>query len=111
MSGGMPQEPTLNAIPLKQAQADYDKAKKAFDKAPTDNKAKVAYVEATNTLADSTMQSGEESGQPPNVMYPAALKLYHEVVKVDPNNSHANQWIAFMTAIYKSMGKTPPEGG
>jgi len=103
-SGG---EPPLNVIPVKDAQSAYDKAKKDFDKSPADAKAKSAYEDAANTLADSTMQSDS----PPNVKYPAALKLYREVAKIDPQNSHATYWVKQITDIYASMGKQPPGGG
>ncbi len=100
-------EPPLNVLPLRQAQADYEKAKKAFDRSPKDDKAKKAYIDAANTLADSTM----ESEQPPNVKYPGALKLYKDVAKLDPSNAHATGWIKEINDIYASLHKAPPGGG
>ena len=109
MSGGgpvsSPDEP-LHTLPVKDAQAAYDKAKKAHDAAPKDAKAAKDYIEATNTLADSTMMGDG----PPNVKYPGALKLYREVLKTDATNSHAQKEIKLMEDIYASLGKPVPGG-
>lgn len=97
----------LDAKPLKEAQPAYDSAKKAFDAAPKDAKAKEAYIKATNSLADSTMLADE---LPPKVKYPGALKIYREVLKADPNNKHAKIEEAQIVSIYKSMGREVPGG-
>lgn len=106
MMGGGKEEP-LSSIPLKDAQATYDKAKAAFDKSPKDDAAKKAYIDAANNLADSNMNSD----LPPNVKYPGGLKLYRDVVKVDAGNKHATYWIKMISDIYASLGKPVPGGG
>ena len=98
----------LDIKPVKVAQAAYDAAKKAFAAAPKDDKAKKAYLETTNTLADSTMQDATLAN---SVKYPGALKLYRQVVKTDPTNKHANYWINMIKSIYAQLGKPVPGGG
>lgn len=106
--GSMAGQPPANVKSVKDAQAAYDAAKKAFSAAPKDDKAKKAYVDATNDLADANMFSDE----PPRVKYPNALKYYREAAKTDPNNEKAKQNVDLIVGIYKQMGKTPPaEGG
>lgn len=107
--GGMAGQPPPDVKPLKDAQAAYDKAKKAYTAAPKDEKAKKAFVDAANDLADSNMFAKDLT---PKVMYPNALKYYREAAKADPSNAKAKGNIDLIVSIYKQMGKTPPaEGG
>jgi len=103
------QDEPVNVKTLSEAQPAYDKAKAAFLKAPTDAKAKEAYISATNTLADSTMMAADLG---PKKQYPGALKLYREVLKTDASNKHADVESKLIIGIYKSMGRpVPAEGG
>jgi hypothetical protein len=107
--GGLPdlQQPD-KVLPVKTAEAAYDKAKKAYEGAKDDKAAKEAYLEATLNLADANMYSQD---LPPNVKYRAALKYYREVLKVDPSNEKAGASKTTIEEIYKSMGRDIPEEG
>ncbi|HVT14486.1 MAG TPA: hypothetical protein VHE55_19655 [Fimbriimonadaceae bacterium] len=106
--GSMAGQQPPNLKPIKDAQAAYDAAKKAYTASPNDEKAKKAFVDATNDLADANMFSDE----PPRVKYPNALKYYREAAKTDPTNEKAKQNVDLIVGIYKQMRKTPPaEGG
>lgn len=47
----------------------------------------------------------------PKDKYPKALKLYREVVRLDPKNKGAKDAIRTIEDIYKSMGRPVPKGG
>jgi len=105
MSGGQ-QPPDVK--PVKVSQADYDKAKKAYEASPANDKAKKAYVVATMELADSNM-FGEDVDR--KVRYKNALQYYREVIKLDPENKQAKANADLIVSIYKQMGRPIPGGG
>lgn len=84
----------------------YTDADAAFKKAPKDEKAKKAYIEATVKLATETM---EHSDLPPREKYRKSLKLYRDVLKTDPDNEEAKMNSQLIEDIYKSMGRPVPE--
>ncbi len=89
---------------LDEGEAKYDAAKAAFEEEATDE-TKEAYTSASVDLALAVM----DSGLPPNQMYPRALGLFRDVLKVDPENVPAQEWIATIEGIYESMGRPVPE--
>jgi hypothetical protein len=91
-------------------------AEKKYDEAITqleaENKAKPradvkkALAEANLAKADSFMYN---DALPPRAKYPTALRAYREVLKYDKENKKAQQGIATIEGIYKSMGRPVPQ--
>jgi tetratricopeptide (TPR) repeat protein len=67
---------------------------------------KKALVDAHLAKGDSFMYN---DAVPPRVKYPAALKAYREVLKLEPDNKKAKDNIATIEGIYKSMGRPVPQ--
>jgi tetratricopeptide (TPR) repeat protein len=67
---------------------------------------KKALGEAYLAKADSMMT---DEAAPPRVKYPGALRAYREVLKYDKENKKAQQGIATIEGIYKSMGRPIPQ--
>lgn len=91
---------------LEKLKSGMETAKAAFDKAPSDEKAKGAYVDATVKLATATMLAPE---LPPNQKYREALRLYREALKLDPDNEEAKSSSQTIIDIYESMGRPVPK--
>lgn len=87
-------------------EADMAKAKAAFEKASGNEAAKKAYVDAKVKLATETML---DPNLPPREKYPKALKLYREVLEMDPKNEEAKVNSQQIVDIYKSMGRPVPK--
>lgn len=82
-------------------------ARAALAKAPTDKKiiqlaSDTIYKEAEAVLVAPELEPKEK--------YPRALKLYREVVKLDPKNQGAKDSIKTIEDIYKSLGRPVPAG-
>ena len=67
---------------------------------------KKALAETYLAKADSFMYN---DALPPRAKYPTALRAYREVLKYDKENKKAQQGIATIEGIYKSMGRPVPE--
>ena len=65
-----------------------------------------ALAEANLAKADSFMYN---DSLPPRAKYPVALRAYREVLKYDKGNKKAQQGIATIEGIYKSMGRPVPQ--
>lgn len=91
---------------LKTYRSAYAAAKKALQAKPKDKKARSTFVAATNRLATGTMVA---EGLPPKQRYPAALRLYREVLKIDPTNHEAKNNSEMIVAVYKSMHRPIPK--
>jgi hypothetical protein len=65
-----------------------------------------ALAEAHLAKADSFMYN---ESLPPRAKYPVALRSYREVLKYDKENKKAQQGIATIEGIYKSMGRPVPQ--
>lgn len=104
--GTDPGDSAITADDLKKLQTKQESAVAALKKKPGDATLKKAYVTASLDLADKTMKSGALDS---TVKYPAALKIYREVLKVDPANAEAKEWIGMIESIYQSMGKPVPK--
>ena len=69
--------------------------------------------EVQKALADANLGKADalmaDDAAPPRVKYPGALKAYREVLKYDKNNQPAQQAIATIEGIYKSMGRPIPQ--
>lgn len=92
---------------IKDLELAYNRDKKAFEAAKGDPKAKAAFIESANKLADKNLMADE---LPPRVKYPTALKYYREVLKVDPKNENASKNAELIVGIYKQMGRPVPGG-
>ncbi|HRF60855.1 MAG TPA: hypothetical protein PLH94_13195 [Fimbriimonadaceae bacterium] len=84
----------------------YTAAKAKFTKSAKDAKVKKTYLDAANALADATMRSAALSSKE---KYPKALRLFREVLKVDPANKMAMENRDMIEGIYKSMGRPIPK--
>ena len=67
---------------------------------------KKALAETYLAKADSFMYN---DALPPRTKYPTALRAYREVLKYDKDNKKAQQGIATIEGIYKSMGRPVPQ--
>ncbi len=83
----------------------YEAAKKNLSAKPKDPKVKQAFVVAGDRYAMATMTAPSLS---PKVKYPGALRLYREVLKVDPKNREAANNSKMIVDIYKQMGLPVP---
>jgi hypothetical protein len=90
---------------LTKFKAAYTTAKKALTAKPKDKKVRTAFVVAADRYATAMMV---ESTLPPRMRYPGALRIYREVLKVDPKNSEALNNSKMIVDVYKSMGRPVP---
>ena len=67
---------------------------------------KKALAEANMAKADAFMN---DNSAPPRVRYTTALRSYREVLKYDKDNKKAQENIATIETIYKSMGRPIPQ--
>ncbi|HYO83029.1 MAG TPA: tetratricopeptide repeat protein [Bryobacteraceae bacterium] len=99
------------------AQARKDLAAKKYDEAITALEAahkknpkaadvQKTLVEALVAKGDSFMYSQE---LPPRMKYPGALKAYRQALSIDKSNKKAQENIAAIENIYKSMGRPVPQ--
>jgi tetratricopeptide (TPR) repeat protein len=87
-------------------QKAYSAAKKILAAKPKDPKVRSNFVAAGNRLATRTMTA---DSLPPRMKYPTALRLYREVLKVEPKNYEAKNNSEMIISIYKSMGRPIPK--
>lgn len=80
-------------------------AKKTFAARPKDPKARQGFVAAGDRFATSTMMSPDLDRK---VKYRDALRIYREVLKVDPTNHEAKSNSDLIVSIYKSMHRPVP---
>lgn len=83
----------------------YEAAKKKLSESPKDAKALSDYIAAGNRFATGTMTA---DALPPRTKYRDALRLYREVLKVDPANKEAKNNSQMIIDIYKSMNRPVP---
>ncbi len=83
----------------------YAKAKKVLAAKPKDKKAKQAFVVAGDRFATATMMSPDLDRK---VKYRESLRVYREVLKVDPQNKEAKNNSEMIISIYKQLGKPIP---
>ena len=94
-----------DAKSLKLAESSYKVAQKQFKKSPNAANKK-ALVVATDRYALTSMMT---SALPTKVKYRQSLKLYREVLKIDPNNYEAKRNSDTIISIYKSMHRPVPK--
>ena len=86
-----------------EAIAALEKAQKAHPKAADVQK---AFADTYLAQADSYMA---DESLPPRQKYPNALRAYRKVLIYDKTNKHAQEQIASIEGIYKSMGRPIPQ--
>jgi hypothetical protein len=98
---------------VKKAEADlaslksnYETAKAVFEQSKDNKTAKEAYLVAAVKYGHESMMSPALT---PRVKYPQALRIYREVLKVDPNNEVAKSESDLIIKIYGSMNKPVPQ--
>jgi hypothetical protein len=91
---------------LASAKAGYTKAKVAFDKKPKDAKLKKSYIDAAMKYGNVALTS---SALTPKEKYPLSLKMYREVLRLDPKNKEAKSNKELIEGIYKQMGRPVPK--
>ncbi len=82
----------------------YESAKKALAAKPKDKKLKQAFVVAGCRYGTASMNGD----LPARVKYRQALRVYREVLKVDPKNKEASNNSKMIVDIYKQMGRPVP---
>ena len=85
----------------------YKAAKSALEKTPKSPKAKKDFTTIGAAYGHESMVS---NALPPRTKYPQALKIYREVLKVDPNEKTAKSESELIISIYKQMGRPIPKG-
>jgi len=90
---------------LAKFRAAYTASKKTLASKPKDKKARATFVVAADRYATAMMV---ESTLAPRVRYPGALRIYREVLKVDPKNPEALNNSKMIVDVYKSMGRPVP---
>jgi len=86
-----------------EAIATLEKAQKAHPKAVDVQK---ELAETHLAQADSFMYN---DALPPRMRYPQALRAYRKVLQYDKTNKKAQEGIASIEGIYKSMGRPIPQ--
>ena len=90
---------------LTEFRAGYASAKRTLAARPKDPKARAAFAVAGDRLATATMTA---ESLPRRTKYVDALRIYREVLKVDPNNHEAKNNAGMIVSIYKSMHRPIP---
>ena len=85
----------------------YNAATNALAKAPKSAKAKKDFADIGAAYGHESMMTPVLE---PKVKYKQALKIYREVLKVDPNQPTAKKESELIISIYKSMGRPVPGG-
>lgn len=91
---------------LQQLEKTYTAAKASFAKKPKDKKVREQFVTAGVKFGHESMVSPD---LPPRLKYRQALRVYREVLKVDPKNEVAKKESDLIISIYKSMGRPIPD--
>jgi hypothetical protein len=84
----------------------YTSAKGALAKHPKSSTAKHTFAVAADMYATAAMTT---SSMTPHQRYPLALKLYREVLKVEPSNHEAANNSEMIISVYKSMHRPIPK--
>lgn len=99
-----PEKPKGDLTSLEKA---ANEARTAMEKSPKDEALKKTAVQKIFEEAEFVMY---EADLPPKDKYTKALKLYREVVTLDPTHKTAKESITTIEDIYKSMGRPVPSG-
>lgn len=101
-----PSAPANEPLPeLPPVPDSIQKLEKQYEAKPGDAKLKAELVKAKLDYGNELMF---KSPLPPRVKYRAALKMYREVLALDPSNKEAEDNKGQIEAIYKSMNRPVP---
>ena len=84
----------------------YLSAKATLAHKPNDASARKTFAVATDRYATYAMTTEVLT---PHQRYPMALRLYREVLKIDPKNHEASNNSEMIISVYKSMHKPIPK--
>ena len=98
-TGGMSGTP----IDTSKYDADIKSAEEKYNKNQKDNAAKMALAKAYLARANALTLEGRQ--------YRSALGDYRRVLKYDPDNQEAKDWINQIVAIFQDMNREPPKEG
>jgi hypothetical protein len=84
----------------------YKATKAVFVKKPKDKAAREAFIKATTIFGHETMVHPE---LPARTKYRDALRLYREVLKLEPNHPVAKKEHDLIVSIYEQMGRPVPK--
>ena len=84
----------------------YVAAKATYTKKPQDAAAKKAFVAAAVKFGHESMMSNTLDR---SLKYKQALRVYREVLKIDPKNPVAKPESELIISIYKSLGRPVPK--
>jgi hypothetical protein len=101
-----PEAQAKAAAQLKKFEKEYTAAKAAYAKKPKDKKAKDRFIAAATKYGHESMTS---DALPPRVKYRQTLRIYREVLKLDPKNPVAKPESDLIIKIYKDMGRPVPK--
>jgi tetratricopeptide (TPR) repeat protein len=103
-------DPAVDQARKHLAAKKYDEAISVLDPAYKKNPKN---AEVSKALADVWLAKGDSfmynDQLPPRMKYPPALKAYREVLTYDKGNKKAQENIATIEGIYKSMGRPVPQ--
>ncbi|RYG49364.1 hypothetical protein EON79_01560 [bacterium] len=91
---------------LAKLEKNYVATKAALAKKPKDKKTREAFVTAGTLFGHESMISPELSAK---IKYRQALKVYREVLKIDPKQPVARKEYDLIVSIYKQMGRPVPQ--
>jgi tetratricopeptide (TPR) repeat protein len=83
--------------------ADIKKAEEKYNKNQNDNAAKMALAKAYLARANALTLEGRQ--------YRSAIGDYRRVLKYDPDNQEAKDWINQIVAIFQDMNREVPKEG
>jgi hypothetical protein len=104
MSSG--QGPNDDRAQLKKLNHQYEVAKKMLDQHPNIPSIRQRFVIAADRLATASMTSPSLDRK---VKYRLALRLYRQVLKIEPKNHEAASNSALIESVYRSMGRPIPK--
>ena len=85
---------------------NYKQSKSLYVSNPKNENFRKAYILDTLTLGNAIMTSTTLA---PKAKYPHALRLFREVLVIDPKNRSAMKNKELIEGIYKSMGRPIPK--
>jgi tetratricopeptide (TPR) repeat protein len=92
--------------PLIPLEKNYRLTKTAYLKQPKDKKLRDAFVKAATLYGHKAMMSKDLKT---SVKYKEALRVYREVLKIEPKHPVAQPEHDLIVSIYKQMGRPVPK--
>ena len=93
-------------VDMKALEESYRTAKGVYERSPGNKTAKEAFVAAAVKFGHESMMTTELD---PKIKYKQALRIYREVLEIDPENEVAKPESEMIVKIYEQMGKPVPK--